>query len=234
MASRCALARQAATQEEGNGGGWLTEEKVLAAVASGQVKQAAVDDSVRRILRVMFTAGLFDQPHAGGGEVDTPSSVPWHARAATESMVLLQNEGALLPLDSAKTRSVAVIGPSAAVARTGGGGSSLVRPKYAVTPLEGIKEAAGARVQVSYALGVAMEGEDAGVDARTARDEAVALAARSDAAVVVVGYSSKLESEGFDRASMEPAGRPGRPDRGGGGRQQEHGGGGRGGSAGRA
>jgi beta-glucosidase len=44
------------TQEAGNSGGWLTEEKVLAAVAAGEVKQSAVDDSVRRILRVMFTA----------------------------------------------------------------------------------------------------------------------------------------------------------------------------------
>ena len=176
-------------------------------MASGQVKQAAVDDSVRRLLSVMFKARLFDRPHAGGGEVDTPEQRAAARRAATESMVLLQNEGGLLPLDSAKTRSVAVIGPCAAVARTGGGGSSLVRPKYAVTPLEGIKEAAGAQVQVSYALGVAMEGEDAGMDARTARDEAVALAARSDAAVVVAGYSSKLESEGFDRASLSlPAG----------------------------
>jgi len=60
---------------------------------------------------------------------------------------------------------------------------------------------------VRYALGVAMVGEEAGVDAGKAREEAVALAARSDAAVVVVGYSSRLESEGFDRASMDlPAG----------------------------
>lgn len=200
------LARPA-TRKAGNDGGWLTEEKVLAAVASGEVKQSAVDDSVRRILRVMFAAGLFDHPHAGGGEAETPEHRAVARRAATESMVLLKNEGRLLPLDSAKTRSVAVIGPGAAVARTGGGGSSLVRPKDAMTPLAGIKEAAGARVEVSYALGVAMEGEDAGADARIARDEAVALAARSDAAVVVVGYSSRLESEGFDRASMDlPAG----------------------------
>ena len=60
---------------------------------------------------------------------------------------------------------------------------------------------------MSYALGVAMPGEDAPADARAALDEAVALAARSDVAVVVVGYSFKLESEGFDRPSMDlPAG----------------------------
>jgi beta-glucosidase len=194
---------QPRTQEAGNSGGWLTEEKVLAAVAAGEVKQSAVDDSVRRILRVMFTAGLFDQPHTGGGEVDTPEQRAAARAAATEGMVLLKNEGPLLPLDSKAMRSVAVIGPCAAVARTGGGGSSLVRPAYAVTPLDGIKEAAGAGVEVGYALGAAMEGEDVEVDVATARDEAVALAARSDAAVVLVGYSFRLESEGFDRASMD-------------------------------
>ena len=89
-----------ATQQAGNGAGWLTEEKVLAAVASGEVKQSAVDDNVRRILRVMFTAGLFDTPHVGGGEVDTPEQRAVARRAATESMVLLKNEGGLLPLDA--------------------------------------------------------------------------------------------------------------------------------------
>jgi beta-glucosidase len=196
-----------ATREAGNDGGWLTEKKVLAAVASGEVKQSTVDDSVRRILRAMFKAGLFDHPHVRGGEVETPEHRVLARRAATESMVLLKNDGRLLPLDPAKVRSVAVIGPAAAVARTGGGGSSLVRPKDAVTPLAGIQEAAGAQVKVDYALGVAMVGEEAGVDARTARDEAVTLAAGSGVAVVVVGYSSRLESEGFDRASMDlPAG----------------------------
>jgi beta-glucosidase len=195
------------TQKAGNGAGWLTEEKVLAAVAAGELKQSAVDDNVRRVLRVMFTAGLFDEPHVGGGEVDTPEQRALARRAAAESLVLLKNEGGLLPLDARKTRSLAVIGPSAAVPRTGGGGSSLVRPKYAITLLDGIKEAAGPRVQVSYALGVAMPGEEATVDPRAARDEAVALAARSDVAIVAVGYSSKLEAEGFDRPSMDlPAG----------------------------
>jgi beta-glucosidase len=195
------------TREAGNDGGWLTEERVLAAVVSGEVKQSAVDESVRRMLRVMFEAGLFDHPHAAGGEVETAEHRALARRAASESVVLLKNEGHLLPLDPRKTRSVAVIGPAAAVARTGGGGSSLVRPKEAVTPLAGIKEAAGAGVDVRYALGVAMVGEEAGVDAGKARDEALALASRSDAAVVVVGYSSRLESEGLDRASMDlPAG----------------------------
>jgi beta-glucosidase len=195
------------TQKDGNSCGWLTEEKVLAAVASGEVPQANVDDSARRILRVMFKASLFDRPHTGGGEVDTPAQRIVARQAATEGMVLLKNEGSVLPLEPGKIRSLAVIGPSAAVARTGGGGSSLVRPKYSVSPLDGIKEVAADKVQVSFALGVAMQGEEPPPDTRVALDEAVALAKRSDAAVVLVGYSPKLESEGFDRPSMDlPAG----------------------------
>jgi beta-glucosidase len=199
------------TLKDGNGAGWLTRDKVLAAVSAGQLKQEAVDDAARRILRVMFSAGLFDAAPAAGGEVDTPEQRAVARTAATESIVLLKNEGGALPLGAPKIRSVAVIGPSAAVARTGGGGSSLVRPKYAVTALDGIKEAAGAQTQVGYALGVAMPGDDAGQETPQARDrlrnEAVELARKSDAAIVVVGYSYKLESEGFDRPSMDlPAG----------------------------
>ena len=198
-------------KKDGNGGGWLTREKVLAAVAHGQLKQEAVDDSVRRLLRVMFTAGLFDTHNNGGGEVDTPQQRAVARRAATESIVLLKNDGGVLPLAAAKVHSLAVIGPSAAIARTGGGGSSLVRPKYAVTALEGIQEAAGAQVRVVSALGAAMPGDNASQATPQAglalRNQAVELARKSDAAIVVVGYSSKLESEGFDRPSMDlPAG----------------------------
>jgi beta-glucosidase len=197
-------------QENGNGAGWLTEEKVLAAVAAGEVEQATVDQNVGHILGVMFRAGLFDEQKPGGGEIDTPAQRAVARQAATEGMVLLKNEGQTLPLDAGNTPSIAVIGPSAAVARTGGGGSSLVRPKYAITPLQGIEEAAGDGAKVRYALGVPMVGEEEGIDAGATLDEAVALAAESDVAVVVVGYSFKLESEGFDRPSMDlPAGQDG-------------------------
>jgi beta-glucosidase len=191
------------TQKDGNGAGWLTPEKVLAAVAAGQLKQEAVDDAARRILRVMFTAGLFEGANAPGGEVDTPEQRAVARAAAIESIVLLKNEGGLLPLGGPKIRSLAVIGPSAAIARTGGGGSSLVRPKFSVTPLDGVKEAAGTQIRVSYALGVAMPGEEAPQARAALREEAVDLARKSDAAIVMVGYSAQLESEGFDRPSMD-------------------------------
>ena len=194
------------TQRDGNGAGWLTRDKVMAAIREGQVTQKTVDERVGRILRVMFAAGLFDRPHEGGGELDTPEQRQAARLAANESMVLLKNNG-VLPLNAGKMRKIAVIGPNGAVARTGGGGSSLVRPKYAVTPLDGIREAAGPHADIVHALGAVMEGEESSRPAADLRAEAVALARGSDVAIVVVGYAPKLEGEGFDRKSMDlPAG----------------------------
>jgi beta-glucosidase len=200
-----------ATLAAGNSDGWLVPEKVLAEVKAGHIAEATIDDNVSRILRVIFVSGLFDHPHAAGGEVDTPAQQAVALQGATEGIVLLKNANSLLPLDAAKLHSIAVIGPNAAVARTGGGGSSLVRPKYAVTPLDGIREKLGKDAEVKTALGVGMEGEDPAQDTPEARakllSEAVDAAAHADVAVVVVGRSSKLEAESFDVKTMDlPAG----------------------------
>ena len=196
---------------QGSGAGWLTADKVVAAVKAGEITEATLDRNVERILRVIFVSGLFDNPHVATGIVDTPEQRAVALQGATEGIVLLKNAGALLPLDAKKIHSIAVIGPNAGVARTGGGGSSLVRPKQAITPEEGIRGVAGADVKVTYALGVGMEGEKPeqdGTEARTKlRKEAVDAAAQSDVAIVVVGRYPKLEGEGFDVATMDlPAG----------------------------
>jgi len=200
-----------ATIEAGNSDGWLVPEKVLEEVKSGHISEATIDDNVGRILRVIFLSGIFEYPHTALGDVDTPAQQEVARQAAIEGIVLLKNADSLLPLDPAKIHSIAVIGPNAAVARTGGGGSSLVRPKYAVTPLDGIRKRAGNAIQVTSALGVGMEGEDAAQDTPEARakalKEATDAAAKADLAVVVVGRYSKNEGEGFDVKTMDlPAG----------------------------
>ena len=191
----------------GNGAGWLTKDKVLAEVKAGQITEATLDEAVSRILRVIFESGLFDHPHPGGGQVDTPEQKAVALNGATEGIVLLRNDGALLPLDPAKTHSIAVIGPNAAVARTGGGGSSLVKPKYAIAPLDGIRERARNAIRVTYELGVGIEGEDQKLDTPEARakmlEAASSAASQADVAVVVVGRSAKLESEGYDVKTMD-------------------------------
>jgi beta-glucosidase len=197
----------AIVQASENRGTWLTSEKVLSEVSAANISTVTIDDNVSRILRVIFTSGIFDHRHVASGLVDTPGQRAVARRAAAESIVLLKNEGSLLPLDLWKVRSIAVIGPNAAVARTGGGGSSLVHPKYAITPLDGIKERAGNQVRILYAMGNSMEGEDAAKDTPAAqeqlRNEAVAVAAKADAAMVFVGYSPKFEAEDFDRETMD-------------------------------
>jgi len=198
-------------QAAGNSGGWLTSEKVLAEISSGKISRATVDENISRILRVIFISGIFDKPHVASGEVDTPEQQALARKAATESVVLLKNMGELLPLNSLKIHSIVVIGPNAVAARTGGGGSSLVRPKYSITPLKGIQDRAGSQIQVSNVLGVSMEGEDQSKDTPAMREqllnEAVGAAGKADVAILVVGRSSALESEGFDIKALDlPAG----------------------------
>jgi len=198
-------------QAAGNGGGWLASEKVLQEISSGKISRATVDENLGRMLRIMFISGLFDKPHVATGEVDTPEQQAVARKAATESIVLLKNTGDLLPLNTSKIHSIVVIGPNAAVARTGGGGSSLVRPKYSVTPLKGVQDRAGSQIQVSSVLGVSMEGEDQSKDTPAMREqllnEAVGAAGKADVAILVVGRSSAVESEGFDIKSLDlPAG----------------------------
>src|ERR1700678_3574423 len=140
-------------------------------------------------------------------------------RGAAGSLGLLKNSGNLLPLDPAKIKTLAGIGPNAAVARTGGGGSSLVRSKYSVSPLAAIKERAGSGIQGRYAQGAAIDEEGVsgaglvenlsaagGGDAAAAeklRAEAVAIAANTDAVILVVGDNARVESEGFDRKTLD-------------------------------
>jgi beta-glucosidase len=194
-------------QAAGNSGGWLTADKVLAEMKAGHITEATLNDNVSRILHVIFASGLFDHPHQGGGDVDTPAQRAVALQGATEGIVLLKNSDALLPLDATKIHSIAVIGPNAAVARTGGGGSSLVRPKNAIAPLDGIKERAGDAIHVRYEMGVSMEGENAELSTPEARAKmlqaATEAATQADVAVVIVGRYTRLEGEGADVKTMD-------------------------------
>ena len=74
------------SQASGNSGAWLTADKVLAEVKAGHITEATLDDNVGRILRVIFLSGIFDHPHAGGGEVNTPAQQPWRGRARRKAL----------------------------------------------------------------------------------------------------------------------------------------------------
>jgi beta-glucosidase len=132
---------------------WFSD-RLLAAVQSGQVSAQTIDDKIRRLLRVRFESGLFENPSPKPDESMVRSAA--HRELALEmaqkSIVLLKNDG-LLPLPKDKLKTIVFIGPAANIARTGGGGSSTIRPWEKVSPLEGMKHLLGDRVKIEFAEG---------------------------------------------------------------------------------
>ncbi|MFP4974130.1 glycoside hydrolase family 3 C-terminal domain-containing protein [Paenibacillus sp. CN-4] len=125
--------------------------QLLAAVESGKVSEERIDLMAGRTLEQMFQKGLFEQP-AVNEQIPAKAHGAAAREIAEESMVLLQNNNKLLPLDGSKLKSIAVIGPDADTYTTVGG-SSLVNPTYTVSALQGIKDRAGNGVRVEYAPG---------------------------------------------------------------------------------
>lgn len=133
---------------------WLSRQHVLAALERGELSEADLDDKVRRLLRTIERVGGFANPATTAERAnDRPEHRALIRRAGVESIVLLKNEGQLLPLDPAQPQTIAVIGANAHWAAIMGGGSSEVAPHYVVTPLQGIRARAGAQSVVEYAIG---------------------------------------------------------------------------------
>jgi len=126
---------------------------LLEAVRTWQVEEEVIDRAVRRILRIIVRSGKLDGGALPQGSVNTPEHQALAREVAEQSMVLLKNEAALLPLSADALRSVAVIGPNADEARIGGGGSSYLEPPYRVSPLEGLRNALGDGVEMGYERG---------------------------------------------------------------------------------
>jgi beta-glucosidase len=114
---------------------------------------AAVDGLVYPVLRTMFQFGLFDRP-ATTEPINAAADGRVARDAAEAGTVLLKNAGGVLPLSSHGVHSVAVIGPGAGTAVTGGAGSPDVAPLYTVSPLTGIERRAGGSVKIHYAEGM--------------------------------------------------------------------------------
>lgn len=120
--------------------GPFSKESLLAALDSGAVKEATIDDKVRRLLRAAYFCGHLDgSPPWENTPVDFQAHSQLALEAAREGIVLLKNEGGLLPLDRGKIKSIAVIGPNADRGLFGGG-SSGVDPAYYITALQGLRD----------------------------------------------------------------------------------------------
>jgi beta-glucosidase len=174
------------------------------AVKDGKVPMSEIDDHARRVLYAEFLSGIVDNPMQKG-VVDVSGGLEIAQQLEEKSIVLLKNEKAILPLNPAKVKSIAVIGGHADVGMISGGGSAQVDPPggnaiappgqgathwqdhiwFPTSPLKALKaKFPNAKVEFS-------SGEDAAA--------AAALAKSSDVAIV---FAYQWESEGVDLATL--------------------------------
>jgi beta-glucosidase len=132
-------------------------QPLLQAVRDGTISRSVVNTMVSRMLTEMFRFNLFSDPRTGSTStpVTTPAHVALSNEVAETGTTLLKNSGSVLPLSATNGGNVAVIGPAAAASPSyTGGGSAYVLPSATVSPLQGIKRAAGSGTTVTYTQGL--------------------------------------------------------------------------------
>ena len=134
---------------------FMNAKGLLPAIKAGTVKESTIDDKVLRLLRTELRYGFTDRPQFDpSNSTYSVADRPVALEGARESLTLLKNEGHFLPLDAAKIKTIAIIGPTAWPAVPGGGGSSEASPFAAVSIVTGIANLVGPHVHVLYARGL--------------------------------------------------------------------------------
>ena len=173
-----------------------------ALIREGKLSQATLNEAVRRVLRIKFRLGLFESPYADETREASSIFTPEHLAAAREtaarSLVLLRNEGDVLPL-SKTVKAIAIIGPLADSQKdmigswTGDG-----KPEDAVTLLAGVKSKVSPQTIIKHARGCEIND-----DSTAGFDEAVRIARESDVVIVAVGESAEMSGEAASRSSLD-------------------------------
>ena len=197
------------------------------AIEAGEVKESDVDVHVERVLSVMDALHMLGEARKirKSGCYATLGHAGKSLEVARESIVLLKNEGDLLPLDEHAVTRLLVVGANADRIHSNGGGSAVIKALHEVSPLLGLNGVLGGNAEIEYAPGYDArqvnqdeswqeeslknsQGSDAegGERAKVLRDEAVAkareYAAAGDPVVFVGGLDHEYDLEGRDRATM--------------------------------
>jgi beta-glucosidase len=190
-------------------------------VREGKVAQSYVDRAVARVLRAKFLAGLFEDPYVDPDRAEKVTNNVEHQqlalKAAHESVILLKNQNNLLPLDRARYKRIAVIGPNAADVHLGGYSD---HPGRGISVLQGIKDEVGSSGEVLYAEGCKITETapewhadkvvlgDPALNAKRIQ-EALPVARKADVIVLVLGENEQTSREAWavdhlgDRDSLD-------------------------------
>jgi beta-glucosidase len=193
-------------------------QTLIQQVKDGKVPESEVDQAAGRILAAKFRLGLFEHPYVDPAYAQKITDGAPHQqlalKAAREEIVLLKNQGKLLPLDEKKLKTIAVIGPDAADTHLGGYSR---QPSHTVSILEGIRERlANTGVNVLYAQGCKITDGIEGwrgwyennvklADPRTQQDNiraAAATARKADVAIVVIGGDETTTREAWNEQHL--------------------------------
>ncbi len=182
---------------------------LLDSVKAGKVSEDVINQRVREILRVRMAVTPIPKAEANSQPVGSPNEMAIALEVARRSIVLLKNES-LLPIDTKRIRSIAVVGENAVTKMALGGVGAGVKTRHETTPLEGLKKVFGNKVKITYVQGY--KGFD-----RRSRDrkqnpvqkadrklmsEAVKAAKRADLVLFFAGDNREVETEGSDRKTI--------------------------------
>lgn len=206
-------------------------QALLDSVAAGAVSEAVIDERVREILRVRLAIEPVPEDKANVEMTAKPEQAQIAYQVALQSIVLLKNEGDLLPIDFDKVKTIAVIGDNADKIMATGGVGAGVKALYEVTPLAGLKNRIGDKAKIVYAQGYTSQQARGGFGgfgggfggfgrrgggaaqapaaqpkpddtAKKLQDEAVKAAKGADLVLFIGGDNRSHETEGSDRRSM--------------------------------
>lgn len=189
-------------------------QALIDSVKSGAVPMEVIDAKVRNLLRVRFAIPAVPKDVANTQTTSQPKTQAIAYNVASKSIVMLKNEGGLLPI-SKKMKNILVVGDNATRTMAQGGVGAGVKTLYEVTPLEGLQKALKGKAKIKYVKGYEPKprrrwGEKNDPDltewnknVQTLREEAVAAAKDADIILFIGGDNREVETEGSDRKDID-------------------------------
>jgi len=194
-------------------------DKLIAAAKNKEISEAALDQHVKRILRVLFQVKAMGGKDRVKGSISTEAHYQDAYKIAAEAIVLLKNENNALPLKLDGVKSIAVIGNNATKKNALGGFGAGVKTKREITPLEGLKNRLPSSIKINYAEGYLERYDEKNkgnlgnitsngpvtidqLDPAKAA-EAIEAAKKSDVAIIFAGSNRDYETEASDRRTLK-------------------------------